>query len=112
MKIPHDYVVSIQYGEIIINCVTKDKKKLLKQIGAKNKIFNRLTWRLSYNKNDERELANKLEKLRDFGFCFAGAVGGWPPSGVFDYLRDKGYANGKIIEIMWRAPNKEVKYER
>ena len=112
MKIFHDYIKSILAGEIIINCASKNKEKFLKEIGAKNGIFGGQIWCLKYQEKDELELATKLEKLRDVGFCFAGSAVGWPPAAIFAYLREKGYISGKIIEIMWSAPNKEIKRER
>lgn len=81
-------------------------------MGAKSKIFDAEIWRLNYENKDNSDLSKKLEELRDLDFCFAGAAGGWPPAAVFEYFREKGLVHGKIIEIMWSAPGKEIKRER
>lgn len=113
MKIQYDYVQSILGGEIRINCVTKEKQKLIRDIDAKKTSLFRLnSWKLAYPENNEHQLALRLEKLRDLGFYFAGSTGGWPPAAIFDYLREKELAHGKIIEIMWRSPNQVVTWER
>lgn len=112
MIISHDYIRSIFGGVIAIHCVHEEKKTLLKKIGATKKFFDKNIWNLKYDESNEKELAKKLETLRDIGFYFAGSAGGWPPAAIFEYLRDKGYVSGKIIEIIWRAPNQESIFER
>lgn len=57
------------------------------------------------------ELGIKMGKLKDAGFYFAGGARGWPPSAIFSLLREEGYVSGKIIEIMWQAPDKVIKRE-
>ncbi len=111
MKVSYDYIVAILASDIVINCVSKSKGKLLKEIGARRKLFVRSKWYLDYEVDNKKQLALKLEQLRDWGFCFAGAAGGWPPSAVFDLLRAEGYVSGKIIEIMWRNPEEVLKSE-
>lgn len=112
MNAQYNYIAAVLSDEIVIYCATSDKKKLLKTLGAKSKIFNHQTWYLKYKKNDENDLGCMLTKLRDFGFCFAGSAGGWPPAAIFEHLREKRLVTGKIIEILWRAPNKAITIER
>lgn len=112
MKIQNNYVQSIFGGEIKINCPCKEKQKIIRGFGAKKKLFNSSVWILKYSENNEEQLAKILEQLRDFGFYFLGSVGGWPPSAIFDYLREKKLAHGKIIEIMWRSPYEAVIFDR
>ncbi len=111
MKILHDYVTAILDNEIVVNCASKDREKLLKEIGARRRLFERNKWYIKYQTGNKSELASMLEKLRDAGFCFAGAAGGWPPAAVFDFLREQGYTTGKITEIMWGGQAKVVKRE-
>ena len=111
MKIPHDYVAAILNKDIVINCASKDKEKSLKKIGARRKLFERNKWHLKCQTDNKLELAALLKRLRDLGFCFAGAPGGWPPASVFGLLREQGYVNGQITEIMWRGQGKVVKRE-
>lgn len=108
MKNQYNYVKSIINGEIKIHCICKTKQNNIKSIGAKKKLFRSALWTLKYTKNDEVQLAKILEQLRDFGFYFAGAAGGWPPSAIFDYLREKKLTHGKIFEIMWKSPCKAI----
>jgi hypothetical protein len=48
----------------------------------------------------ERALQPKLlALLRDNGVAFAGGVHGWPPSAVFEMLREQGQLTGTFVEI-------------
>lgn len=40
-----------------------------------------------------------LALLRDKGIAFAGGIHGWPPSAVFEMLRDQGELSGAFSEI-------------
>lgn len=111
MKVHYDYVVSILDDSIVINCVNNNKELYLKKLGACRGFFKRDRWILKYCPVNRSGLAIKLEKLRDAGFYFAGAAGGWPPAAVFDLLREQGYVDGKIIEIVWRAPGEVITRE-
>ncbi len=104
MKEKLTYVRSILSQEIVIISTDRLKNKFLQKLGAHRKFFSRRQWLIKYI--SERELADKLQKLRNANFMFSGGHTGWSPVDVFCYLRDKEYVKGKIINIEWEGSGK------
>jgi len=109
MNILEKTILSIEKTCIIINCADKKMFKILKQIGAKRKLFTRFKWILPCA--DKNELSNYFKYLRDYGFMFSGG-NGWPPSCVFQQLKDEGYIEGHILEIVWKDQNTPIIYKK
>lgn len=98
------YVEWIQDHRITIYCNDKDKSKKIKILKGKRKFFSFKYWIINYR--DEYELAKILASLRNENFFFGFDEHGWSPSGIFQYLREKGMLTGKFIEIFWRGKDK------
>ena len=58
----------------------------------------------SFRTTDQRELGRLLGRLRDAGVAMAHGPSGWPPSAIFEDLREKGYVSGPYTGITWRDP--------
>lgn len=103
------YVLSIIDQDIKIKCQDKKCKQLLKNLGAKNELFNWNIFHLQYK--SESDLANTLMILRDCGAAFASNISGWPPAGIIRYLKDKGLFKGDFKEIIWLKPGHPLMYD-
>ena len=109
-----DYVEWIGEGWrgnlIEIRCDNRISRIELKKIGAKRSVFNPKIMKIKYK--SEKELADILSKIRDIGIPFIGGPAGWPPSSIFEHLREKGMIDGNYINITWKNPNETIKFER
>ena len=56
--------------------------------------------------NTDEELARILGALRDEGVAFVNAEAGWPPAGVFEWLRTRGLVSGPYLELIFSGPGK------
>jgi hypothetical protein len=56
--------------------------------------------------NGEAELARLLEKLRDSGVAFGYGSSGWPPSAIFEELRQRGLVAGPYAELAFVGSGK------
>jgi hypothetical protein len=99
-----DYVASVQAKEVVVVCRTRELRHVLKQSRARRELLRPSRWRVRYA--DDAELATALALLRDAGFAFAGAPGGWPPAAVFEHLRERGPVRGRFTEVVWAGPRK------
>lgn len=104
---PTDYVSSIQESRVFIENVSATLKDNLLEIGGHSS-GNRWV----FEAGNEKNLAALLGTLRDYGVLFMGASYGWPPSAVFEHLRDKGLLTGNYRElIFWRSGDWSI-YDR
>jgi len=62
---------------------------------------------LFVNVSGEEEKSVIFEKLRGMGVCFS-AGREWSPSEVFEYLREKGFLNGRYRKISWKGPGNYI----
>jgi len=104
------YVEDISDSEICIVCRDDSSSEKVKSLGGKRRLSSPMNWTLQYT--SETELASHLSELRDAQFAMAGSLSGWPPSAIFEQLRDKRVLAGKFSEIMWAGPGKEVLFEK
>jgi hypothetical protein len=63
-------------------------------------------WDLPYR--SDQQLAEILIALRDAGYPFLGEEHGWPPTAIFEDLRDKGLLSGPFREITWLGPGRPI----
>ena len=101
-------ICSILKREIIIESSDASLKKFLKKIGCKRKFFKRNIWVLSYA--NEQQLTIYLDELRKENFLFSGGQG-WPPSAVFQKLRERGLLAGTVKEVVWAKPGSKLTRE-
>lgn len=92
-----DYVEDVLAEEVLV--VSQRQTQLLTHLGARRKLFSRTKWYIRFHSN--AELAQILDALRNAEFAFAGAQSGWPPSAVFQHLRDKQMLSGTFKEVRW-----------
>lgn len=105
MTQPQNFVGSISEGAIMVSNVSSALKSRLRRLGGRPTIINQKeTWIIETN-DQEEILCELLEQLRDLGVLFAGAPGGWSPSEIFLYLRDKKLISGQFQEVLWRMPD-------
>jgi hypothetical protein len=98
-----DHVTWIYDDRIEVICESPAGTASFRGLGGTFHQFSGARGFLSYV--DEGELARRLAALRDEGFAMAGADSGWPPSAVFEHLRETGKLTGKYIEVVWRSPS-------
>ena len=94
-------IQSILEHEIIIESNDASLKMFLKKLGCKRKLLKRNIWILPYA--NEQQLILYLDKLRKANFLFSGGHG-WPPSEIFQLLRERGLLAGTIREVVWTKP--------
>jgi hypothetical protein len=104
------FVESILNSEIVVVCRNAAAENQLKAMGGKQRLLPPRKWKIPYKSDDQ--LASALSSLRDAKIAMAGSLSGWPPSAVFQQLRDSGKISGEFTEIMWSQPEKEVLVER
>lgn len=102
-------VVLVTDDKVIIRCSDRNKYKFLKTKKAKRGLFKRDRWIFSYN--SKKDLSLLFELLRDEGFAFSGDSNGWPPSSIFLLLREEGYLEGKMKEIIRKDKDTTVTRE-
>lgn len=103
VKYPDNYISFIQDGELRAEHVTSEMTMTLAALGGSEKQLRKgFVWVLKYT--DDASLGHLLGKLRDMGFLFMDEPGGWPPSAVFDVLREKGLVHGKFRAVTWVRP--------
>jgi hypothetical protein len=100
---PGNYVSFIQDGELRAERVTPELAGALASLGGREKQLREgIAWVLKYT--DDASLGRFLGKLRDIGFLFVEAPGGWPPSAVFETLRERGLVQGEFRAVTWSRP--------
>ena len=104
------YVESIIDLEINIICRDEVAAGNVKSLGGKRALLSSRKWKLLCRSKDE--LAFQLSSLRDARIAMAGASAGWPPSAVFEKLRDEGKVAGEFFEIIWCKPGEELVLEK
>lgn len=112
MKRKYDYVSAVLSEHIIICYSKKESKYKLKSMGGVFSIFQRGRCKIKFSCENKNELAEKLELLRDSGFYFAYSPAGWPPSAIFELLRDEGYISGSFYIITWKNRDDVLVQER
>jgi len=101
-----NYIGQVLGNKIVAHCSNKAAVEVLLAMGAKRKLLNRSRFEL--DARSKEGLACSLESLRDAGFLFAGGSAGWPPSAVFEHLRDEGWVKGKINVVTWKSNSDPV----
>lgn len=94
-----NYVKWIQGGDVTIFCEGLADIALLKNIGAKRKVFKRNIWVIKCD--TEIDLARKLQTLNNSDFKFAGGSSGWNPVDIYILMRNKKLVTGDVSEIVW-----------
>ncbi len=103
MKNKLNYVEAILDNEIIVFATERGLASRLKHLGGKRRYFIFGPWIIKYSY--DLQLADLLSSLRDLGIALAGSSGGWPPSAVFENLRERGHIMGEYTEILWHGPD-------
>jgi hypothetical protein len=103
MKAP-DRVERVQRGRVHVLCHSGSKKKVLRDLGARRTL---LPWKWRIGFAGRGELAVVMSALRDADLAFEGGPG-WPPSAVFQDLRDAGLVHGTCLEVVWTGPGQPV----
>jgi hypothetical protein len=104
------FVESVSDSDVVVVCRNPATENQLKVMGGKQTLLPPRKWKIPYA--SEEQLASVLSTLRDAQIAMAGSLEGWPPSAVFQQLRDNGKLAGKFTEIMWSKPEKDVLAER
>jgi len=100
MKEP-SHIAEILGAVVLIRVRDNSTRRLVRNLGGTRRLFPTRTWRINYE--DEKELVSILVSLRDGGVPF-GSGRQWPPSDVFEDLREKGLVAGKYKKIFWHGP--------
>jgi hypothetical protein len=58
--------------------------------------------------SSKTELAAALSALQHAGFLFVDESAGWPPTAVFQQLRDEDFVNGVVRTVSWVRPSEPV----
>ena len=101
-----NYISQVLGNKILAHCSDKAASDVLHAMGASRKLFYRSRFEL--DAESKEALARSLESLRDEGFLFAAGSSGWPPSAVFEHLRDEGLVKGTISIVTWKSKNNPV----
>ena len=110
-KVPENYVSLISKDLIYLENVSENVVKSLNAINAEmGELEARTIWKITFL--SKIELAEKLKKLNELGFLFAGSPHGWPPAEIFSDLREKKMLTGNFKEIKWRGPGDWFVVER
>ena len=99
---PRDFVSLILNGTIRIEAVTAALADELLRLGGRRFIEGGEVWSLPYE--SEEALARLLDHLNRRGVLFEGQPAGWPPSAIFEDLRDKNLLSGSFREVTWTGP--------
>ena len=100
---PANYVSLISKDLIYLENVSEDVVKALEAISAEmGERDARPIWKIIFL--SKTELAEKLTKLNELGFLFAGSPHGWPPAEIVADLREKKMLTGNFKEVRWRGP--------
>lgn len=100
------FVNNILDSDIEVVCRDKAAKAKVKSAGGGRLLLSPRKWRIHYSSEDQ--LAKILDSLRNAKIAMAGSPTGWPPSAVFQRLRDEGKVSGDFIEISWSGPGEEM----
>lgn len=110
---PENYVSLIMSNFMRLENVSHNLIEALKKLDAftdKDILDNKIVWKIAFS--GKLELAEKLKALNKLGFLFVGGVDGWPPSEVFNDLREKRILKGKFKEVSWGGPGDWIIRER
>jgi hypothetical protein len=103
-QFPQNYVSLIQSGKIRIDHVTAAIEGELLSLGGHSVIEGGEIWTIPYQ--GEEQLARLLDQLNRMGVLLAGGSAGWPPSAIFEDLRQKGLLHGSFKEVASTGPGK------
>lgn len=101
---PRDFVSLVLNGTIRIEAVTTLLADELLRLGGQRFTEGGEVWSLPYD--GEGELAGLLDHLNRLGVLFEGQPAGWPPSAIFEDLRDKNLLSGSFREVTWSGSGK------
>jgi hypothetical protein len=104
------YVDSVHGGKVTVVCRRLALRRRLRELGGRTRMFRPSS--IVFSAPTPEALAAVLMALRDAGLPFAGGSGGWPPSAVFEDLREKGEVHGSYVEILWTGPTDAKRRER
>ena len=99
MKIP-TYIEWIQDTNIYIRVNDRYSKRMIRNLGA-HKVFLKRLWKISLV--DKKDITRILCTLRDNNIAFSSGRE-WPPSEIFEELREKNLLRGKYTKIYWSSP--------
>lgn len=97
-----EFVEAVLANEITVACRTPQLVEKLLGLGA----F-RTAMGVSLSYSSQQELASALTALQQLEVPFSEGQG-WPPSAVFQHLREQGLVSGRIKSVAWRSPNDPV----
>ncbi|HKI54988.1 MAG TPA: hypothetical protein VJ987_12750 [Anaerolineales bacterium] len=98
---PENYVSLVSKDLIYLENVSEDVIKELDTLNAKKgELEARTIWEIAFL--SRLELAEKLRKLNELGFLFAGSSHGWPPAEIVADLRERKMLTGSFKEVRWR----------
>jgi hypothetical protein len=102
------WIVACDADCIIAYCNTLDDASRLVHLGFQNAPGHGDHIAVLRRVADDVDLAMSLMALRDIGIPFGFAPAGWPPSAVFELLRDRGLVQGHYKQI-FRAHNTTIR---
>ncbi|MCB0352743.1 MAG: hypothetical protein KDD64_04435 [Bdellovibrionales bacterium] len=104
--LPPTYVSQILNGEISVEVTSKKHIPLLLELGARRGWILRNHFILHYE--GDAQLAPLLDALRQMGVAFLSVPHGWPPSAIFDLLREKGLLVGECTRVTFTENGPQV----
>jgi hypothetical protein len=96
------YVEAVLESEVTVTCRASDLVQQLLNLGA-----SKTATGVSLRYDSQQELASLFTALQQLGVPFSEGPG-WPPSDVFQHLREQGLVSGRIKSVSWRRPNEPV----
>ena len=100
------HVEHVQGGLVRVNATDPASRELVRSLGASGSLLGRDSFTLPYDSDEA--LARLLTVLRDAGFALGHQAHGWPPSAIFEDLRDRGLVSGTFLAISWTGPGETV----
>jgi hypothetical protein len=97
------YIVECDADRILIHCNTSEGGLRLVPLGFQKdeSRTGKIVYALCVA--DDAGKADVLKALRDMGVPFGYAPAGWPPSAVFELLREQGLVRGPYKQIFFRG---------
>jgi hypothetical protein len=93
------WIVACDADCIIAYCDTLDHASRLVQLGFQNAPGHGDHIAVMRRVADDIDKATSLMALRDMGIPFGFSPAGWPPSAIFELLRDGGLVQGQYKQI-------------
>lgn len=97
-----DYVEAVLRNEITVACHSAQLVEELLKLGARKTATG-----ASLHYSSQQELASAFTALQRLQIPFSEGPG-WPPSDVFQHLREQSLVSGRFKSVAWRGPNDPV----